>query len=99
MSTVAASRFTWDTIGSGKKSRSTMNAITLDHFMVKWDSLGRDSPGAIAASTNRILKGPALLDQMLTSSQDAQIAVIATWNDLGAGTGIERNYDYFAEGA
>jgi hypothetical protein len=51
MANVADSRFTWDTIKSGRKSRSTMNGITLDHFMVKWDSLGRDSPGAIATSS------------------------------------------------
>jgi hypothetical protein len=98
MTTVADSRFTWDTIASGKKSRATMNGITLDHFMVKWDSLGRDSPGAIATSTTRMIKGTDLLDQMLASSQDAQIAVIATWNDLGEGTGIERNYDYYVAG-
>jgi hypothetical protein len=71
----------------------------LDHFMVKWDSLGRDSPGAIATSSDRILKGPTLLDDLLASSQDAQIAVIPTWNDLGEGTGIERNYDYYVGGA
>jgi hypothetical protein len=45
------------------------------------------------------LKGTALLDQMLASSNDAQIAVVATWNDLGEGTGIARNYDYYADGA
>ena len=99
MTTIADSRFTWNTLSAMKKSRATMNGVTLDHFMVKWDSLGRDTPGAIATSTTRILKGPALLDQMLASSQDAQIAVIATWNDLGEGTGVERNYDYYAEGA
>jgi hypothetical protein len=98
MPTVADARFTWDTITRGK-SRQTLNGVTLDHFMVKWDSLGRDSPGAIATSTTRMIKGTTLLDQMLTSSLDAQIAMIATWNDLGEGTGIERNYDYYAEGA
>jgi hypothetical protein len=99
MSTVADDRFTWDTIRTGQKSRYAMNGVTLDHFMVKWDSLGRDSPGAIATSTTRMIKSPALLDQMLASSKDAQIAVIATWNDLGEGTGVERNYDYYVEGA
>jgi hypothetical protein len=99
MNDAADARFTWDTLRAGRKSRTSMKGITLDHFMVKWDALGRDAPGAIAASTDRILKGPALLDQMLASSEDAQIAVMATWNDLGEGTGIERNYDYYAEGA
>jgi hypothetical protein len=99
MTAVADDRFTWDTIRSGQKSRYALNGVTLDHFMVKWDSLGRDTPGAIATSTTRMIKGPAVLDQMLASSQDAQIAVIATWNDLGEGTGVERNYDYYVEGA
>jgi len=98
MNDAADARFTWDTLRGGRKSRTTMKGVTLDHFMVKWDSLGRDSPGAVATSTDRILKGPALLEQMLASSEDANIAVVATWNDLGEGTGIERNYDYYAEG-
>jgi hypothetical protein len=98
MPTVADARFTWDTITRGK-SRQTLNGVTLDHFMVKWDSIGRDSPGTIATSTTRMIKGTTLLEQMLASSLDAQIAMIATWNDLGEGTGIERNYDYYAEGA
>jgi hypothetical protein len=99
MPNVADGRFTWDTIRSGKMSSYTMGPVKLDHFMVKWDSLGRDSPGAIASSTDRILKGTDLLGQMLSSSEDAQIAVIATWNDLGEGTGVERNYDYYVGGA
>jgi hypothetical protein len=98
MPTVADARFTWDTITRGK-SRQTLNGVTLDHFMVKWDSIGRDMPGAIATSATRMIKGTSLLEQMLASSLDAQIAMIATWNDLGEGTGIERNYDYYAEGA
>jgi hypothetical protein len=99
MSEVADARFTWDTLRAGRKSRNSMKGATLDHFMVKWDALGRDNPGAIAASTDRLLKGPALLEQMLASSEDADIAVVATWNDLGEGTGIERNYDYYTDGA
>jgi hypothetical protein len=99
MNEAADARFSWDTLRGGRKSRTTMKGVTLDHFMVKWDSLGRDLPGAIATTTDRILKGPTLLEQMLASSEDANIAVVATWNDLGEGTGIERNYDYYADGA
>jgi len=99
MDGIADGRFTWDTLRSNKISQTTVGATTLDHFMVQWDSLGRDSPGAVATSTDRILKGTTLLDTMLKSSTDAQIAVIATWNDLGEGTGIERNYDYYGGGA
>jgi hypothetical protein len=80
-------------------SEVTMNGLTLDHFMVKWDSLGRDRPGTIAASTDRILKGTGLLSDLLTRSQGAAVAVIATWNDLGEGTGINRNYDYYIAGS
>jgi hypothetical protein len=99
MPNVADGRFTWDTLRTGAKSRTTLGGVTVDHFMVKWDSLGRDKPGVIAASTDRILKGTALLADRLGSSLDAQIAVIATWNDLGEGTGIERNYDYYMGGS
>lgn len=99
MATVADARFTWDTLSSGRKSRYTVRGVTLDHFMPKWDALGRDKPGVIATSTDKIIKGTTLLEQMLSSSVDAQIAVVATWNDLGEGTGIERNYDYYVGGA
>jgi hypothetical protein len=99
MPNVADARFTWDTIRTGRESRFTMKGVTLSHFMVKWDSLGRDKPGAIAVSTDRILKGTSLLSDRLASSQDSQIAVIATWNDLGEGTGVERNYDYYIAGS
>jgi hypothetical protein len=99
MPSVADAQFRWNTIAAGQKSRSVMNGVTMDHFMAKWDSLGRDKPGAIATSSDRMIKGPALLAERLNESQDAQIAVIATWNDLGEGTGIERNYDYYVAGA
>jgi hypothetical protein len=102
---VADSEFRWSTLGgdprgaSATTSRSTRSGVTLEHFMVKWDSLGRDRPGAIAASTDKLIKGTSILADRLTGSADADIAVIATWNDLGEGTGIERNYDYYLAGA
>jgi hypothetical protein len=99
MANVADSQFTWETLRSGNKSRSTLHGVTLDHFMVKWDTIGRDRPGVIATGGDRIIKGTALLKTRLDSTQDAQVVVIATWNDLGEGTGIERNYDYFFGGA
>jgi len=99
MPTVADSQFTWNTLASGTMSHSTLGGVTLDHFMVKWDPLGRDKPGAIATSADGILKGTDLLTTRLSDSQDASVAVIATWNDLGEGTGIERNYDYYIGGA
>jgi hypothetical protein len=102
MPNVADSQFTWNTLGNGnggKVSRSTLHGVTLDHFMVKWDTVGRDRAGAIAASSDRIIKNPSVLTERVAASQDAQIAVIATWNDLGEGTGINRNYDYYVAGA
>jgi Domain of unknown function (DUF5010) len=95
---VADSQFTWNTLGNGR-TRSTMNGVNVDHFMVKWDPVGRDRPGALATAGDRVLKGTGLLAQRLTGSSDADVAVIATWNDLGEGTGIERNYDYYVAGA
>jgi uncharacterized protein DUF5010 len=99
MPTVADSQFTWNTLTSNTMSHSTLGGVTLDHFMVKWDPLGRDKPGAIATSADRILKDTGLLTTRLSQAQDASVAVIATWNDLGEGTGIERNYDYYMGGA
>lgn len=99
MPAVADSEFKWNTLTSGVKSRSTLGGVTLDHFMVKWDPLGRDKPGTIASAGDQLLKGTSLLSQRLASSDDAALTVIATWNDLGEGTGIERNYDYYIAGS
>jgi hypothetical protein len=111
MNNVADARFKWDTFqcgGAGANgscvpnemmSESNLNGVKLDHFMVKWDPLGRDHPGKIAAASDGLYKDETLLKQRLTDSASAQIAVIATWNDMGEGTGVNRNYDYFANGA
>jgi hypothetical protein len=99
---VADSQFTWNTLGNGnggKPSVSTIGGVTLDHFMVKWDPVGRDHPGAIATATDRVIKSPGVLSSRMADSANADVAVIATWNDLGEGTGIERNYDYYVAGA
>jgi hypothetical protein len=106
----ADSRFVWNTFSCGAgstgscvpgklMSESTMNGVKLDQFMVKWDSLGRDDPGHIATQNDQLFKDESLLKQRLIDSASAQLAVVATWNDLGEGTGIERNYDYYANGA
>ncbi len=95
----ADGRFKWDTFNSGAISDNTLKGVKLDHFMARWDSLGRDHKGQIASESDRIFKDEALLKERLQESASAQIAVIATWNDMGEGTGITRNYDYFAGGA
>jgi hypothetical protein len=94
MNAVADGRFTWDTYRFGE-SVSSLRGVNLRHGMVRWDSVGRDRPGEIASEQDRIHKGPQGLESFLEASKDADIAVIATWNDLGEGTGIHRNYDYF----
>ena len=38
------------------------------------------------------------MKQRLADSASAQLAVIATWNDMGEGTSINRNYDYYVGG-
>ncbi|HTA94069.1 MAG TPA: DUF5010 domain-containing protein [Polyangiaceae bacterium] len=110
MNTVADARFKWDTFQCGattpngscvpgkQMSESNLNGVKLDHYMVKWDPLGRDHPGQIATAADGLYKDETLLKQRLIDSASAQIAVIATWNDMGEGTGVTRNYDYYAGG-
>jgi hypothetical protein len=75
-----------------------MNGVVLDHAMVKWDPYGRDRPGATPVDSDLVAKGPEILQQVLNESKDADLLVLATWNDLGEGTGINRNYDYYYQG-
>jgi hypothetical protein len=97
---VASSQFRWNTFSNNALSHSEMNGVTYSHFMAKWDSVGRDrSDGLPALATDQLIKGPELLDQYLAESAASDLAVIATWNDLGEGTGISRNYDYYYQGA
>jgi hypothetical protein len=99
MPEVADSTFKWMTLDlPEKRSRSRLKGHVLDHAMVKWDSIGRDRPGEMASEADRVLKDSALLERVLDDSSDADVLVLATWNDLGEGTGIHRNYDYYAGG-
>jgi hypothetical protein len=99
MCSVADASFTWMTLDlPEKRSRSRLGGHVVDHAMVKWDSIGRDRPGELAREADRIIKDSALLERVLSDSSDAEVLVIATWNDLGEGTGIHRNYDYYAGG-
>jgi len=99
MPRVADSTFTWMTFDlPDKRSRSRLNGHVVDHAMVKWDAVGRDRPGELATDRDRLFKDSELLERVLSDSSDAEVLVIATWNDLGEGTGINRNYDYYAGG-
>ena len=100
LETLADAQFKWFTFDlPQKRSRSIMNGHVIDHAMVRWDSVGRDRPGELSTPSDLLVKGSELLEQVLHESSDAELLVLATWNDLGEGTGINRNYDYWAGGS
>ncbi len=97
------SEFKWKTVFNSvpnNLSSYNMNGITLDEAMVKWDPLSRDNlPGiAIANASTQSIKDTSYLTAALANSASDNILVLATWNDLGEGTGINRNYDYYFQG-
>ena len=47
MPAVADSEFILDTFGAASGSHFDLHGVTHDHFMVKWDSLGRDGREAL----------------------------------------------------
>ena len=97
--TVADSEFRWNTFSNNAMSHSTLKGVTFDHFMAKWDPVGRENNARLATAADMVVKGPELLEQYLEASLPSNLAMIATWNDLGEGTGITRNYDYYYQGA
>ncbi|HSC87569.1 MAG TPA: DUF5010 domain-containing protein, partial [Polyangiaceae bacterium] len=100
MPTVANAKFKWFTFQEkGKKFRSEMNGLVIDHAMPRWDSFGREKPGQIAPSNGILqVKDGKVLQSVLDGSKDADLLILATWDDLGEGTGINRSYDYFFDG-
>ena len=93
---VADSKYVWLTFNSPeRKSRSIMNQHVIDHAMVKWDPTGREHPGELPRPSDFILKDSTIMEKVLDESKSAEVLVLATWNDLGEGTGINRNYDYY----
>jgi len=99
LSQVADARFIWDPLDGSDTpdqiSWSHVRGRTLAHAIVRWDSLGRDKPGTVAGPGDRVMKGPENLARVLEATRNADILVLATWNDLGEGTGINRAYDYW----
>jgi hypothetical protein len=96
-------QFVWNTFTNFPNthmgtSTGVTGGLVFDNAMVKWDSIGRDTPGAIATATTRIYKSPQILEQVLQQSANANVFLFETWNDLGEGTGITRNYDYYVQG-
>ncbi len=96
---VADGKFKWMTFDiPQRRHRSNLNGHVIDHAMVRWDAVDRDRPGQTATEHDRCVKGGQILRRVLKDSMDAELLIIATWNDLGEGTGIHRNYDYFVDG-
>ena len=115
MATVADSRFRWDTFAGDFAaadgsvtvkdgvSRSVMSGRVTANAMVRWDSIDRDrmgaGPGFVSPFAGRTLKGPQRLETVLETTHGDDSLVIATWNDLGEGTGVNAAYDYYDHGA
>jgi hypothetical protein len=96
---VADAKFKWMTFDiPQRRHRSNLNGHVIDHAMVRWDAVNRDRPGKTANEHDRCVKGGQILRRVLKDSADAELLILATWNDLGEGTGIHRNYDYFVDG-
>jgi hypothetical protein len=99
MPEVADGRFKWMTFDlPARRYRSQLGGNVIDHAMVRWDAINRDRPGAIANKYDRCVKGGQILQRALRDSRDAELLILATWNDLGEGTGVGRNYDYYVDG-
>jgi Domain of unknown function (DUF5010) len=97
---VADAQFQWNTFQDADGlSQYEMKGVTFDHFMAKWDPVGRENTDREATANDRLVKGPQLLEKSLAASANANLAMMATWNDLGEGTGLTRNYDYYYQGA
>jgi hypothetical protein len=99
MDQIADAKYQWFTFSTPeKRSRSTMRGSIIDHAMVKWDATGRDHAGEPPRPSDLIVKDERFLRKVLKESEDAEVLVIATWNDLGEGTGFNRNFDYYFRG-
>jgi hypothetical protein len=99
MNEIADAKYMWFTFNAPeKRSRSTMKGHIVDHSMVKWDATGRDHPLEPTKPSDLVVKDERFLRKVLKESEDAEVLVIATWNDLGEGTGFNRAYDYYFRG-
>ena len=98
--------FHWDTFTDpGHVKLFTQGNVTTGHAMVKWDSMGRDVPGQVAREANdtdhlyRMHKGGEILAQVMgETGEGVEVLTLATWNDLGEGTGMARQYDLWYQG-
>ncbi len=101
MKNVSDSHFHWYTFDQPEHYASeTRGGITLSHSMVRWDGVSRGNGRKERAATadDLIAKDDRILKQVLNETRQSDILVLATWNDLGEGTGINRSYDYYWDG-
>lgn len=92
------SSFLWYTFNLPKNFKTeTRSDFSLSHAMVRWDSTSRwnDRKERQAKPDDLLAKDDAILKRVLNNTQDSDILVLATWNDLGEGTGINRAYNYY----
>ena len=101
MKQASDSHFKWYTLDlPGKYASETRKEITLSHAMPRWDPISRGNSNAerAARADDLLAKDDTILKLVLNESRDSDILVLATWNDLGEGTGINRCYDYYWNG-
>jgi hypothetical protein len=101
MKVTSDSHFKWYTLDLPEKFASeTRTGITLSHAMPRWDSTSRwnDQVEARAKEGDLLVKDASVLKEILDGTTESDILVLATWNDLGEGTGINRCYDYYLNG-
>jgi hypothetical protein len=98
---VADQSFVWFSLGKAHADfTKSARGKTLSHAMVRWDSTSRSNKQIEREGNaqDRLYKNADLLKVFLDDTQNDDLAVIATWNDLGEGTGINRCYDYYWDG-
>ena len=99
--------FQWDPLGNIDRISKSEGAqgFKLLHVLPKFDAMGRSHPGALAGAFEnapdndyRVIKDFTLLRSALANANGYDLMSIGTWNDLGEGTGVGRNYDYAIKG-
>lgn len=97
--------FTWYSYGTSPSQTNT-NGVSAGHFFARQDRVQRDANTATAiahgssdANGNPIVKDGSWLQSGLDQTSGDSIVTMATWNDIGEGTGIGRQYDIWFNGA
>lgn len=99
--TTADHSFKWFSLDkTTEESTQIHKGISLTHAMVRWDATSRSNKEQEREMNAKDLmfKDDRLLKTLLNTTHNKDLVVIATWNDLGEGTGINRCYDYFWKG-